>query len=258
MHPNQHSHIFCDLSLRQKINLAVQRSLVFITLCLFYPLTHLWFFVLRGYRIRHLKSIRQQFKTLVQQKRPLIICANHLTYIDSLVLLIALGSFLDYYFAFSTLAWNFPKKKHLKGHWFYTIICYLCKCIPVASDPSVLSLEDPMKKANYLLHRGEYLMIFPEGSRSKTGKINDQEFTYGVGKLMVEVPQASVLCIYLRGRAQTCSSNFPKKGDIFDCTLKLLAPQSTHSGLRAARQISHLIIQTLCEMEQNYFSQGLC
>lgn len=245
------------------LNLLLQRIIGFCCLILFlYPILWIWVFIIKRYKIENLKNIRNTFKTIKSQiTEPLIICPNHLTYIDSIMLLLAFGSWWYYIWNYYTLSWNFPKTEHIKNNLFYKIFCYLGKCIFLDLNSSTEQPKIAMKQAVYLLSKGEYLMLFPEGHRSLTGVIDTKNFMYGVGQLVLAVPNTKILCVYLRGSSQQARSNFPKTGDNFYCRLKLINPidESTNTllpnnSLRAMRNISKNIITNLAAMEQDYFA----
>jgi 1-acyl-sn-glycerol-3-phosphate acyltransferase len=242
------------LPLKERIQLSIQRSFSFLGMLITFPFAWIYFVVYSRYRVRHLKPIRKEFKAMSQQcTGPMLICSNHLTFIDSIILLSVFGSIWNYIFRFKAFAWNFSKQSHLKNNLFFRIVCYLSKCVVIDSSASS---HIPIKKAAYLLSRGEYLMIFPEGKRSKTGRVDTEDFMYGVGQLLRNAPTSRVLCVYLRGSSQTKSSKFPAKGDTFSCSLKLIHPQTIYQGLRADRDLATQIIQTLSHMEHEYFSRN--
>ena len=99
-------------------------------------------------------------------------------------------------------------------------------------------------------------MIFPEGGRSRIGRVDTENFSYGVGSILQEYPEARVLCVFFRGRQQMDFSTLPARGDEFYVDLRLLRPESKDQGLRGARDISTQIIQALAEMEKEYFRKG--
>ncbi len=41
-------------------------------------------------------------------------------------------------------------------------------------------------------------MIFPEGGRTRTGRVDTEGFSYGVGRFVKEFPDLKVMCLYLR------------------------------------------------------------
>ena len=222
-----------------------------------------WAFVVKRYQIDNFKNIRNEFKSITKQiNGPLLICPNHLTYVDSVLLVFIFGSMWDYICKFHTLAWNFPKTEHTKNNLLYKMICYFGKCIFFDLNTSSEQPKQTIQKAKYLLSRGEYILLFPEGHRSTDGLVDTKNFAYGVGKLITEVPNVKVLCVYLRGSSQTTRSVFPKNGDHFYCKLNLITPKSNNitinnnsNNLRGYRELARNIVQTLSQMEQGYFLQ---
>ena len=247
-----------------QFKLILQKFIGFFCLVLIYFGYWIFILIFKKYKIPKLKSLRKQFKIITKaHKDPLLICPNHLTFIDSVLLILIFNSFFDYIRNFHTLAWNFPKTTHIKKNWLYRIISYLSKCILIDFDTPKHNISnhkniDPIKIAKYLLSIGEYIMLFPEGHRSLDGNVDTKNFAYGVGKLINELPNIKVLCVYLRGHTQQCGSNFPNKGDHFYCKMELFDPSNGvevhNSELRKIRSIAKNIIEHLAIMEKNYFS----
>ena len=98
-------------------------------------------------------------------------------------------------------------------------------------------------------------MIFPEGTRSRTGRITVETVSYGIGKIIKELPGCDVLCVYLRGASQDSYSHFPVKGETFSIDLELMAPVTKFKGLRAVRDYSAQVISRMKQMENRYFAQ---
>jgi 1-acyl-sn-glycerol-3-phosphate acyltransferase len=81
-----------------------------------------------------------------------------------------------------------------------------------------------LEQCVYLLGHGHTIMIFPEGGRSRTGRVDRNNFSYGVGRFIQEVENCKVLCIYLRGDRQHKYSLIPAWGDSFDAQVEVLEP----------------------------------
>jgi 1-acyl-sn-glycerol-3-phosphate acyltransferase len=111
-----------------------------------------------------------------------------------------------------------------------------------------------MKKALYLTHQQQDMMIFPEGTRSKTGRINTSNYIYGVGQLIIDSPNLTVVSVYMRGLTQERDAIFPKKGEKFHLSLEVITPSTDKKGLRAMRDIASQLIEQLVLMEEDYFS----
>lgn len=215
------------------------------------------FFYFR-FRVKNLKSLRRQFKAIVKNTPgALLICPNHLTYIDSLIIQFSLASPWTYALKPSRYAWNLPKKANVESSRFFRLMCYLGKCILLPSREEHHEVKVAMQKMQYLLKKKQYILLFPEGTRSKTGRVDHENFGYGAGELLQTVPGTPVLCVYMRGDHQTSNSKFPIRGENFSLSLKLIQPLTTEKSLRGNRDLSRQIIKTLVEMEQDYFADSL-
>ena len=80
--------------------------------------------------------------------------------------------------------------------------------------------------------------MFPEGGRSRSGRIDPESIAQGVGRLIKEVGDCRVLCVYLRGDAQRTWSNLPGRGDTFTIATRLVEPRSALRGVRASRDLA--------------------
>ncbi len=207
---------------------------------------------MRGYKIASLSQCRADYAKLRRgHKGPVLIFPNHLTFIDSIVLIWALSSGFKYWFSFRLMPWNLPKAVHVKGSKLYQLVCYLGKCRLIYQDKH--KNVQTMISAQHLLDNNQTLMVFPEGTRSNTGRINTTTYVYGVGQLVIDTPKALVLSVYLRGRKQKACSLMPAKGDIFDVSIKVISPKTTNRGLRAKREIASQLIDSLVVMEEGYY-----
>ncbi len=242
------------LTNKQKVSLKIQKYFSFVFFPILFPFLVWWMKHYQGYRIHAIKDLRKQFKDLKKQaKGGLLVCPNHLTFIDSILLTWAFSSPLSYMKNFRTMSWNLPKESHVSANYLYRIICYLGKCLLIYTDNK--NNKDTMDKASYLINKGQYMMVFPEGTRSKTGRIYTENFVYGVGKLFLDSETENMLCVYIRGDKQKAASKMPEKKERFSIALKLIQPQSTQKGRRAMRDVSNQIIDTLVAMESDYFEE---
>lgn len=114
----------------------------------------------------------------------LILCANHLSNFDVLLLLI-----------------NFPKKVYFMAkkelfstkfsNWFFR----QCGAFPI--DRSVTDL-DAIRTSSKILKDEKVLGIFPEGTRNKDGKISRENFNNGIAMIAVK-NNANILTASIRG-----------------------------------------------------------
>ncbi|MBU0505642.1 1-acyl-sn-glycerol-3-phosphate acyltransferase [bacterium] len=206
------------------------------------------------YKVPKIREIRKKFRDITSQNRnPLIICANHLTMADSMVLVCALGSPWYYFRHFHLLAWNLPEKNNFYSSLFSRLCCYLGKCLPVVRGGTKEETKKTFEKVSHLLYSGDSIMIFPEGTRSRQGRVAVESCSYAVGKFLQRAPAAKVICFYLRGLGQHSYSKFPKYKEEFYADIKGLSPKTSSQGMRGARDLSLQIINELVEMEKGYF-----
>lgn len=225
------------------------RALVFLTV----PLMALAV-KLAGYRIRNLKKVRRAVKNLmIRHPGPWLICANHLTLIDSVILAHAMMPPYRYLFRFRDLPWNIPEHMNFNRNPALRALCFLAKCIPVVRGGDRGRVKSSLEKCLFVLGKGEHLMIFPEGTRTRTGRLNTEDFPYSVGRLVKAVPDCRVMCVYLRGDGQETYSDLPKRGETFTMAVKECHPKTTLTGLRAQRDCATQIIGCLHQMENDYF-----
>ena len=182
----------------------------------------------RGYRIENLSETRRLFKKIWEQKRsdgrPLVICANHLTFIDSALIIWALGSNFWYLFNYRAFTWNVPAGDFFKKKLHYHAVLYLTKCIFIDRKGSPAHKNAVLNLCRYLLAKGNVVLIFPEGERSRSGVFDVDRLRFGVGKIVTSLDCARVLCIHLRGDKQKGFSNYPPKNSRFKLSMSLIEP----------------------------------
>ena len=92
-----------------KLLLSLQRIVSYFLLIFLYPFFYIIFFSIYRYRIIEIKSIRKEFKKICSEiNGPMLICSNHLTFIDPIIIIWAFGSFWYYLFHYNRFTWNFP------------------------------------------------------------------------------------------------------------------------------------------------------
>jgi hypothetical protein len=218
-----------------------------------------YFFVERllNYRVRNLRELRRQCAAeFASHKGPWIMCANHLTMIDSFLLSYASFSIVRHVTHYKQLPWNLPERSNFQSNIFLAVLCYLSKCIPVDRGGSRQKMREMLDKCIYLLRNGQTIMIFPEGGRSRTGRVDKENFSYGVGRFIQDVENCKVMCIYLRGDKQHKYSLIPAWGDKFYAQVEVFSPTPlAQEGLRAQREYAAQIIGRLVRMEEKYFAE---
>ena len=208
------------------------------------------------YRIQEASQLRKRFRKLVKETdEPILICANHLTMVDSVVMAWALGGSWWYLFNYRWMPWNLPEYTNFAFSWFHRAGVWILKCIPVRRGGRREEISATLKRVQYLLLRGETAIIFAEGRRSRIGRIQLDSVAHGMGRIVNSVRRCSALCVYLRGDQQLTYSTVPARGDSFYVDFELFRPESDHSGMRRSRDFAQQIAERLVRMEEKYFAR---
>jgi hypothetical protein len=207
-----------------------------------------------GWRILDAGAARREFRRLRRESpAPLLVCANHLTMVDSFLIAVALASPWWYVAHFAALPWNMPERDNFSRTWWLRIAIYLMKCIPVERGGDRREIGRTVERFSYMLSRGDVGMIFPEGGRSRSGRVDREASTYGVGRVVKSLPGCRVLCVYLRGEGQTSFSNVPARGERFRLLFASLEPKTEQSGMRGSVAISEQILTRIAALETDWF-----
>jgi len=208
-------------------------------------------FVLR-WRIREAGRCRREYAKLLEERRPLLVVANHLTMVDSAVIGWGLGSAIGHVVRYRGLPWNVPLRRRVESSGLWRTLSYVMKCVPVPRGGDRQEVARVLERLAHLLRSGETVLMFPEGGRSRSGRVDPEATADGVGRLIKEVAGCRVLCVYLRGDAQRTWSNLPARGDTFTIATRLVEPRTGLRGLRASRDLAAQVVGQLVEMEREY------
>jgi len=206
------------------------------------------------WRIRDAASSRARYTGLLADRKPLLVVANHLTMVDSALIAWGLGSALGHVWRYRGLPWNVPEQSRVESSWLWRLLAYLMKCVPVPRSGERLVVAQVLERLGHLMRSGEVVLMFPEGGRSRSGQIDAESLAHGVGRLIKEVRDCRVLCVYLRGDAQSTWSNLPAAGDTFTIATRLVEPRSSLRGLRASRDLAAQVVGHLADMERAYWA----
>jgi 1-acyl-sn-glycerol-3-phosphate acyltransferase len=87
---------------------------------------------LLGWRIDGAREARESYRRLRAESRaPLLVCANHLTLVDSLLVASALGTPGFFVRHYESLPWNVPEATNFAATWWSRALVYLMKCLPI-------------------------------------------------------------------------------------------------------------------------------
>ncbi|MFQ5606138.1 MAG: lysophospholipid acyltransferase family protein, partial [bacterium] len=199
-----------DLKFKEKFALKIQYLVGWVTFPFWGTFLIALMRFVRRYKVQQLREIRRHYKQLKRSvEGPIIVCSNHLTKIDSVILNWSLASIFSYMRSFKIFSWNLPERAHLNQNFILRVLCYLGSCVPIDRGGSRNAVKKSLDKVIYLLKKGHTITVFPEGGRSRAGRIDLDSFTYGVGKLVNKVKDCNVLCVYLRGHNQEEYSSIP-------------------------------------------------
>ncbi len=206
------------------------------------------------YRIADVEALRAEYRRIrAQSDAPLLICANHLTLVDSFLIAWALGSGGYWLTHPDELPWNTPERTNFGRSVLDRAMIFVAKCIPITRGGAREDVGSVLERVKYLLHRGETALLFPEAGRSRSGRVEESSAAWGVGRIVGAVPGCRVLCVYMRGRAQETWGDYPAKGDTMDVSLTCIEPKSDARGVRRSRDLAQQIIRQLRRMEDAYF-----
>nr|MCS5638559.1 1-acyl-sn-glycerol-3-phosphate acyltransferase [Myxococcota bacterium] len=185
---------------------------------------------------------------------PLLICANHLTLVDSFFIAQALSPNWRFLLDFDSVPWNTPEEVNFANTPLHRVLVYIAKCIPIRRGGQREDVKEVLDRAGHLLSRGEVAVLFPEGGRSRTGRVDPDGGAWGIGRVVAACGGCRVLCVYMRGDAQGSWSAYPARGDVLRVSLALIEPKSDARGVRRTRDLSQQIIGQLAQLESEYFS----
>lgn len=214
------------------------------------------FVYLMGWRIRDLERVRNEVAyRLWSHDGPWLVCANHLTMVDSALVCYGMDSLLGHIVQFGRVPWNLPEWKNFQKNPILAVLCYLAKCLPVDRGGDREGLQRLLEKCRFLLEGKNNLMIFPEGGRSRTGRVERDNYAYGVGRFLDEFDQCRVLLIYLRGDHQEGYGTIPRRGETFTMQVEAFDPRRIPGGgLRHQREYARQIVEKLARMEEAFFA----
>jgi len=210
-----------------------------------------------GWRLEGAREVRRLYARIRgESNAAVLLCANHLTMLDSFVIAWALASPWWLVVHYASLPWNTPDREHFASTWWKRALVYVMKCIPVERGGDRRAIGAVLDRLVYLLERGDVALVFPEGGRSRSGRVDAEATTYGSGRVVKALPGCRVLCLYLRGRGQHSWSSRPAFGERFALSAEVIEPKTDQRGLRGSLDISRQILARLEQMERRHFDGG--
>ncbi len=230
---------------------ALQRELGRLLAPLWVPCVALYLWSVKRYRIQGVQESRRAFARFRRESdAPILVCANHLTLIDSMLVALALVPVWKLTFFFDWMPWNTPERMNFASGWGMRFLTYLAKCIPITRGGRREDVATVLDRLGRLTRRGELALVFPEGGRSRTGRVDVEAAAWGIGRVVGSVPGCRVVCVYLRGRVQETWSDFPVTGESFDVEVACIEPKSDSRGARRSRDLARQVVSQLVRMEE--------
>lgn len=238
-----------ELDTPARIFLRFQRIVGWATFAIVGPCSVFVMRILRNNRLDGVAEARRIYREALASGRPTLICANHLTMVDSAYLHWAFAPLWEYLRHFQRFSWNVAAIEHLNHNIWLKPIVFLGKTVPIDRGGDEGHRKRVLNKIRWLVSRGEVCTLFPEGTRSRTGRIDPATVTYGIGQILKDLDRPQVLCVYLRGSRQEKMSAVPHHSDTLTLKVEVIEPTTELAGLRATRDLSRQVIAKLKAME---------
>jgi 1-acyl-sn-glycerol-3-phosphate acyltransferase len=238
-----------QLGTTERIFLRFQRIVGWATFAIVGPCSVFVMRILRNNRIEGVEEARRVYREALASGRPTLICANHLTMVDSAYLHWAFAPLWEYLLHFQRFSWNVAAIEHLNSNIWLKPIVFLGKTVPIDRGGDEAHRKSVLNKIRWLVSNGEVCTLFPEGTRSRTGRIDPATVTYGIGQILKDLDNPQVLCAYLRGAKQERMSSVPSHSDTLTLKVEVIQPKTDQVGLRATRDLSRQVIAKLKAME---------
>jgi 1-acyl-sn-glycerol-3-phosphate acyltransferase len=238
-----------QLGIPERVFLRFQRIVGWAFFAIVGPCSVFVMAVLRRNKLEGVEEARRIYRQALATGRPTLICCNHLTMVDSAYLHWAFAPLWEYLLHFQRFSWNVAAIEHLNRNIWLKPIVFLGKTVPIDRGGDDAHRKTVLNKIRWLVSRGEVCTLFPEGTRSRTGRIDPSQVTYGIGQILKDLDRPQVLCAYLRGKRQEKESAVPPYADTVKLEVEVLEPKTDQVGLRAIRDLSRQVIAKLKSME---------
>ncbi len=242
---------------RERARLLIQRTLGWALGFVWVPIVVGWMRFGFRWTVAEVGPIRREYRRIRgESDAPLVVCANHLTMLDSAVVAWALGSPGWYLRNFASLPWNVPEWRNFGSSRIRRVLVYLMRCIPITRGSNRGEVAGVLERVRSVLLMGDVVLIFPEGGRARSGRVEVENAAHGVGRIVGSVPGCRVLCLYVRGASQNSMSDVPARGETFRVMTSLLEPRSSKRGVRASLDISRQIVEELATLEKQVLGEA--
>jgi 1-acyl-sn-glycerol-3-phosphate acyltransferase len=174
--------------------------------------------------------------------------------VDSFIVTWALGTGWWFLGHFSKVPWHVPERTNFATTWYNSLLIYIMKCVPVVRGASRAEISLLIARLEYLLKIGEAVFLFPEATRSRTGRVQTDSPAHGVGRLINAVPECRILMVYLRGDHQETWGERPVRDESFYIDISFVELKSELRGMRRSQDFAQQTVNRLQQMEERYFA----
>lgn len=213
------------------------------------------------YGLADIARVRAEiWKELDAHDGPVIWAANHLTLIDSFLIYWAV-------FPLSRIAdtrrvpWSTPEYTNyyklggpLKSA-FIRALLYGCRCIPFLRGGEDAASEAFRQRAYdkcvEILRNGGAIFVYPEAGRSRSGWFEAKRPKDFLGKMCLDVPNAKILCVYLRADTQIATTVRPPEGSVFRVKCSLI--EGARPGETNPRAISQRMFDEIARLQNEWW-----
>lgn len=206
-----------------------------------------------GLRLNGNLQVRKIYDEL-SSKGPVLIVSNHLGYLDPIFFLWAIGvpwrGFLNY----KSIPWIPASHDVVVRNPLYILATYIGKTLPVYREQSLAASAALIKTCVSQIESGHSLLLFVEGSRSRTGFLERENLKKGAAHVAVRSGLQQILCIYVRAK-KSGFNKFPIKNDIIHLHAETLniSEISLDSKIKVVQEMTAQIGRKLQTMEDEYF-----
>jgi hypothetical protein len=211
------------------------------------------------YDVENWREARAQYERIAASAeragQPILFCANHLTFIDSIVLFWVFNPVWRYLINYRRIFWNVPAGDFFARIWYFKWIFRLSKCIFVYRDASPAHKAQVLAELRAILESGSSLLLFPEGRRSRSGKVEVASLTTGAARLALSVPGCRLVCVHSRSDRQATYANYPPRFSRFFVQMEEIdfSPYLAMPEREAQIGLTAAIGRSLLRMEERHF-----
>ena len=191
------------------------------------------------YRIADVDGIRAQYRAIrAQSDAPMLVCANHLTLVDSFLATWALGSGAYWVTHPDELPWNTPESTNFGRTRRHRLAIFLAKCIPITRGGAREEVAGVLDRVRHLLVNGETALIFPEAGRSRTGRVEESSAAWGVGASSARCRAAACYASICVARRRRLGATFPKPHDTMHVSWRVSSRRATPRAFADRRDLA--------------------